>query len=116
MNWPVQLPQYPLLDGYTRKAYDTTVSFQTDIGPPKVHRGAISVPDNVTERYYLESVDQYLILKHFYDNITGKGTATFFKPEPETGNIVEYRLIAPVEFNKVGSKEWIANCKLELLP
>ena len=114
MDWPLTLPQYPLVNGYTRTPQESTIKFDTGIGKPKERNRSTAMPDNATEKYVLDDA-QRVILKTFYDTTTQKGTITFFKPEPETGNTLEYRLLTPPSFESSGLY-WTATCSMEVLP
>lgn len=113
-TWPSTLPQYPLVEGYSRTPQDSVLKFQTETGRAKERNRATAMPDSITERYVLEP-SQRDTLDTFYKVTTKRGTVTFTKIEPETGLVKEYKFDGPPEINRVGTL-YTATCKLELLP
>lgn len=112
-SWPSELPQYPLVNGYSRAAMDSTIAFAPDAGKPKRRNRATGMPDIVTEQYVIEK-NQYTVFDNFYKVDAGRGTIPFIKPEPETGLNVEYNFTAPPEYNFQGT-HYIVTVQLERL-
>jgi hypothetical protein len=74
--WPAELPQVPLVQGYTRKPQAARVRSAVDAGPAKVRRRFTAKVRNVT---YLITVnkEQWAIFWNFYDNTLAQGSLPF---------------------------------------
>ena len=112
--WPVDLPQYPLVSGYSRTPQSSLLQFQTDTGRAKERNRSTAMPETITEKYVIED-SLYTTLDSFFKNDAGRGTIPFFKKEPETGLTKEYRFRSPPRYEKVGNL-YRVTCELELLP
>lgn len=112
INWPIELPQLPLDNGYSRKSTESVIKFNTTKGRALQRNRSNAMPDNVTEQYYLTDA-QRAILKLFYDVTTKSGTITFLKVEPETGQQLVYRISSPPKFD-VSDLGWLVTCNMEV--
>lgn len=114
-TWPATLPTTPLLNGYKRKPMnDGLKKFNPDLGATKDHLRYTAVPENVTENYLLTNAE-YLILKSFYETDCKRGAITFFKTEPETNTLREYKFLEPPDTEQVGLDKRVT-LTLRILP
>lgn len=99
-NWPTELPQAPLLDGFTSQRMDSRFVSSVDAGLKKVRNRYRAVPKNVTENLSMSEA-QKNIFDNFYENILGGGALRFIREDPETLINVSYRFtsVPTYEFN-----------------
>ena len=112
-DWPSELPQTPLLSGYSSTPQDSVLRTEMDGYTKQLNRYTATIFD-VKEPYYMTN-DQYAVFKQFYHGILGNGALEFSKVDPETGNTGLYRFSAPYDPQKTGL-DWVVNCTLHRLP
>jgi hypothetical protein len=82
--WPAELPEYPLVQGYTRKPQAARVRSAVDAGPAKVRRRFTAKVRNVTYLVTLTKA-QLAIFWDFYDNTLAEGSLPFNWVDGVTG-------------------------------
>lgn len=114
--WPSILPDYPTGSGYERTPISSKLEFAVDAGASKTRNRATAMPDDVSERYVLET-EQNDALKEFWRVTTKRGTIPFLKIEPETGNQRLYEFVRDVgSGDYVNGHLWVQELRLRLLP
>ena len=79
--WPSELPQAFLRDGFKITQSDGRIFAKTDKGPPKVRRGATSVPRRVDAQILVDQT-QRARFDTFWDTDTSGGVLPFTFPNP----------------------------------
>lgn len=97
-EWPLELPQRALINGYSESSTDQTISTQTAVGPSLTRRRYSTSVVKLSVSY-LMSDSQFLLFKDwFYSEgsyssigIYG-GSLPFSMPHPRAGSAVEARI------------------------
>lgn len=113
ITWPTELPQQPLINGYSETPQSTLLRFSPDAGRPKTRNRATAMPTDVNHPHVLTD-SQKQALKDFYNNTTSKGAEPFFKVDIDGLN-KEFEFAEPPEFVKQGT-HWTTTLKLRILP
>jgi hypothetical protein len=118
-NWPDNLPDSPLLDGYAAQRKDTLLRSSVDAGLDKIRNRYRAAPKFKTERFYFTN-PQKLIFEDFHENILGGGAERFIRLNPETGLNSEYRFRSEPDYSLNGvdhnGPTWVVSLSLEVLP
>lgn len=112
--WPATLPQAPLL-GHTEAAPDLVLRTGMDAGPAKVRRRFTAGVREIAFPMLLDEA-QVTALDEFYVTALAGGALRFDHALPRTGAVVQYRFIAPPEYELIAPMRWRATLKLEVLP
>lgn len=113
-TWSLDLPQSPLVNGYSSNRVPNQLDFQTDVGPAKTRRRSTATPTVVNENYILTDA-QKNTLDTFYSVTTKDGSDEFTKPNPETGSTSIYKFINPPQYSRAGIY-WSVQLALEIQP
>lgn len=115
IQWPNELPQTPLLDGFSETIRsDATIIGEVEIGIPKKRPRYTAVPEIVSESYLLDK-NQFNIFKNFYITDLRFGADKFLKQDPISEEQKTYRFIKNYEFDQNGIFINI-NIELEKIP
>lgn len=97
-EWPLELPQRALINGYSESSTDQTISTQTAVGPSLTRRRYSTSVVKVTARYLMNNAQLALFQDWFYSEgsytsigIYG-GSLSFSMPHPRSGSSVEARI------------------------
>lgn len=113
-TWPTTLPQYPLVNGYTRRPISSRLDFGVDSGRPILVNRATAMPDEVNENYLLTEA-QRNTLHTFWKTSLKRGVADFLKLEPETKLMKLYQMSGEPVYTRVGLY-WEVKLSLRILP
>lgn len=116
-NWPADLPQSPISDGYSSTPQDNTIRSSKEAGPQKVRPRFTAVSDTVNMRVVLSTV-QTEVLQQFYDEECKFGALPFdwrdFRKPFKPPCIYQFR--APPEYSPLGGGWWSVSLQLNRLP
>lgn len=112
-EWPAELPQTPLVDGYSDVPQDSVIRVNMT-GLTKQRNRYTAVLRDVSESYLLEK-DQMEIFEDFFRSTLKNGSLDFIKTEPKSGQQRVYRFsgVYSDEYNGVQYK---VTLPLEILP
>lgn len=114
IEWPLDLPSTPLLEGYKEQLVDSRLVSITDSGYNKIRNRFMAVPIDVTENYLLTK-SQRNILLDFYKTNLENGTSTFIKKNPVSEIDLVYRFRGVPDISQVGI-HYKAKLDLEIVP
>lgn len=118
-NWPADVPESPLLDGYTRQRQNSKLRTSVDAGLDKVRNRYRATPINITERYHFTNTEKQDFVT-FHDDSCDGGAERFIKKNPETGIDSEYRFTAEPQYEVVGYGSdgaiWNVSLAIEIMP
>ena len=110
MDWPTELPQVPLRNGYQKDQVDTVIRSDMGYGPAKLRRRTTSVIYQGQFQMHLDD-SQKAVLDQFYeDNMSVPWTLAW--PAPDT----EYRFTAPPRYQEITCDLWVVAVAAEVLP
>lgn len=115
IEWPSDLPDAVLEDGYAESMADNMIRSPMDVGPPKVRRRGTSAPRAIALRQLLTTA-QVANLETFYYSTTSGGSLAFTWEHPRTGSSSSMRFTGPPAISPAGPGRWIASYGLEVLP
>lgn len=113
IEWPLSLPQTPLLEGYSDQPQDSVIrSAMTGLTKQRNRYTAILYD---VEESYLMTPAQFNTFILFYESTLGNGAANFLKMHPVSDTTQVYRMTGPynMEFNGV---KYRVDLKMERLP
>jgi|SRR5690554_4928695 len=112
-EWPAQLPQSPLVDGYRDVPQDSVIRVNMT-GLAKQRNRYTAVLRDVQESYLMEK-GEFGIFEDFYTNTLKNGSLEFLKVNPKSQQQRVYRFsgVYSEEFNGVQYK---VTLPLEILP
>lgn len=114
-TWPSQLPQKPLLEGYSEGYEDNAIRSPVDKGASKTRPRFTRLRKTRSCVFHLTD-SQKSVFDDFYASING-GALPFNIPEPMTGASVVALLREPVSGpSRVGPNAWRISIKFEILP
>ena len=117
--WPVELPIYVLVRGYSEAIADNTHRSGVDAGPAKVRPKGGLIPFPMTVSMECSS-EQGGILENFIQSTLIKGTLRFEWTHPRSLEIVEVRFLPSsgkmASIVPVGPVSWEVSFSLEVLP
>lgn len=88
--WPTNLPQCPLMDGFTQELPRLSITTEMDAGPAKVRRRFTAGVTKYTLSFILTST-QLSDFQNFFLNETFGGSVPFDMPDPIGGATVQMR-------------------------
>lgn len=101
-TWPEQLPQTPLLDGFSEEiADDAVIRSSVSAGTAKTRPRYTSVREIVDEQYLL-TLSQYKIFKDFFKDDLKFGAERFTKYDPVEQEQREYRIVGEYGYSQDG--------------
>lgn len=79
--WPTALPQCPILNGFSEQRQRNIVSFEPDVGPPKMRRrsSAVATLTSVVFRFTVADVE---VFNTFYQDTLSDGSLPFVWKHP----------------------------------
>lgn len=80
-TWPAELPQRPLVDGYSETMPDLDLVSQPDIGPAKVRRETVAAPYQLSVPYKVTDWQKERIKRFYRDDVQGR-TNPWWLPQP----------------------------------
>lgn len=114
MNWPNELPQSPLLEGFSRQKQENRSRFDPQGGRSKHVVFYTSVPEVIEMEMFLDQ-SQKDRFESFYEVDTLFGTQEFTIPDPNKNQTILVKFIGdPPLFRNVGFKDWIVQFALEV--
>lgn len=99
-DWPVDLPQSPLREGFKDVPQDSVLRSQFDGYSKQRSRFTASI-HNVSETYSL-TIAQYQIFRDWWKSGIKNGSLEFLKPDPIEGITRIYKMAAPYDTEVVG--------------
>lgn len=78
-NWPAELPQRVMVDGFSQSIDDTRAFTEMDAGPPKVRSRGIQV-ESISCQMIIDA-GQFARFKRFWKEEVGKGVLPFLIPD-----------------------------------
>ena len=116
-QWPSNLPQSPLIDGFSRQKRQNRREFQPEGGKSTSVLFYTAVPDVLEISLYLRGEQQRQDFEDFYDNTLLFGTQPFDFTDPQTGTVGQFRFVgSQPEFDPSGFTDFIVSFTLEKLP
>lgn len=114
-QWPITLPQTPMMRGYNESPGDNVIRTNMDVGPPKVRRRSTSAPRplSLVIRCTTAQID---LLDGFYTGDCREGSLPFDWKHPRTGAATTYMWGAPPAYTPVFGDYWEATLKVEAQP
>lgn len=112
-QWPLALPQSPLLDGFQDTPQDSVLRSKFDGFTKQRNRFTATLSD-VSEKYYMTR-EQYAVFKSWFKSNLGNGALDFLKLDPETGVNQIYRFTEPYDSEFLGHAYYVT-ITLEKLP
>ncbi len=113
-DWPSNLPQELLQNGFNNSFPNTLVRTQMDEGPDKVRRWGTAAIEPVKGQLILD-FDEYGYLRTFYDTTLDGGAEKFNWVHPITKVAVEFRFVLPPVITSIGI-QFLASLDLEITP
>lgn len=116
IDWPSDLPQQPLIDGYSEEPAGKKIRTSMDAAIAK-QRNRFTTSAEPYTAIFLMTMVQYNSFKTFYDNILGNGTLEF--NIQVTGDTLNTQV---VRFNEKGFSPEFSGlyvrvfCNLEVIP
>jgi len=112
-TWPSNLPQSPLLEGFSSAPQDSVLRSKMDGYNKQRNRYTASLHD-VSENY-LMTPSEYENFKVFFHETLGNGAKEFVKNNPESnlGEIYKFSGVYKPQFNGVS---WKVNLPLMRMP
>ena len=116
-QWPSNLPQSPLVDGFSRRKKKGKSEFESQGGTTKSVVFFTAVPEIMKFRLFLDNDQQRQDLQAFYDNTLLFGTKAFDIDDPNTGQQMTAKFVGdPPNFSPIGATYWVAEFDLEVAP
>lgn len=117
-TWPVTLPTYFDVNGYSEREPANTIRQTMDAGPPKVRRRSTAAPRPVTGQMVL-TMAQVTALSTFFNTTTFSGTLTFDGLlHPRTRATVEWQFTGEPAYAPHGNNGtlFVVTLPLQILP
>lgn len=115
ISWPGNVPDKPLIDGFSERPGTTTVRTQMDVGPDKLRRRTTAAVSTLTMRMLMTKTEVGN-LETFYDGTTAQGSLRFDFVHPRTGSTVEARFVERPRWQIRTDDDYEVQIKLEVLP
>lgn len=115
--WPVTLPQYPLLDGFSYQPPNLLVASESDTGPPMVRRRTTAGHAKVQASWMMTNA-QFIIFRAFYETELAGGALPFDMPHP-LDSVTCSAMFDPASvptYNAMGLDVWRVDSQLLILP
>lgn len=114
--WPSTLPQLPVEDGISYKAWDNAVRTQMDAGTPKVRRRFTAVGDDAKLAIVVDKAGADT-LDAFYTTTLKTVLPFTWKHFRKVGfPACDYRFKSPPQYMPMGGGQWRVELDLERLP
>jgi hypothetical protein len=115
--WPLTLPQYPLLDGFSYQPPNLLVASESDTGPPMVRRRTTAGHAKVQCAWLLTGT-QFATFRAFYETELAGGAVPFTMPHPldETTCNAMFDPASVPTYNALKVDVWRVDAALLILP
>jgi hypothetical protein len=114
--WPLDLPQKPLLQGFSETLPNLTTRTPMDTGPAKVRRRSTAGVTQLQCVFRLTAAQRASLLTFWQTTLAG-GSLSYSWTHPISGAALVCRLIEPpVLTPAAGGVAWAATMKIEVLP
>lgn len=111
-EWPADLPEQPLLQGFGDTEQEATIRSSMDAGPAKVRTRFTATTKTLTVAYLLTAA-LYETLMDFY---RANRSSAFTWPRPRTGEPVQARFLGCPQLRPAGGGKYYVSCNMEVLP
>lgn len=91
-DWPLTLPQRPLIQGFSRTPGPAVLRSAMEVGPEKVRQRTTAVADPMACTFRMTSA-QLATFETFYKTTLGYGVERFDMPDPITGSTITVRMV-----------------------
>jgi len=112
MQWPEELPQSFLIDGLRYSAGDNVLRTEMSAGEDKTRKRYSKTVDNISGRIFIEGQSEYETLMDFYDS---NSASRWDWKHPFTGEVKQFRFLAPPEPRPVSHNQWLVDVNVEVL-
>lgn len=102
MTWPADLPQMPLLRGFSVEQEDNRIVFQVEVGPPKMRRRT-SARTQTLSIIMLLDWNQRIYLKRFFERDLSDGAEVFEYRDPIEGDVGRFCFKSTIRYTPVRS-------------
>lgn len=112
--YPSTLPELSLVDGFSATLPDNLVRTQMEVGEAKVRRRSTVAPmmvQMVSPKF--GAADRDAFLAFFLTTLSG-GALRFDMLDQVTGQVQEFRFVAPPLFRASGANLWHVACEFEV--
>ena len=114
-DWPITLPIYPLVDGYTEHVPSTVLRTEMEAGPAKVRQRTTSAIRKFRLNFLLNK-SQTAILEDFYLNMLGGGALSFGFTHPRTDEVLNCRFVSAPGYQTSNGNYFRITAELEAMP
>jgi len=104
-EWPAQLPQNFLSEGFGLTPFDNATPIDVESGEPMTRLRFTGDLSNIQASIQTDR-DGMLIFRNFWTNELSRGTAPFNWTDPMSGNIVQILFMAPPKYSNLGGSNW----------
>ena len=114
--WPSDLPQQPLVQGFSETAPQLAVRTSMDVGPAKVRRRATAGVTQLKCAFRLSAAQRASLLT-FWQTTLAAGARSYTWTHPISGAAITCRIVEPPGFTPAaGGVAWLAALSIEVLP
>jgi hypothetical protein len=114
--WPSDLPQLPLVQGFSETAPTLAVRSPMDVGPAKVRRRATAGVTQLKCTFRLSAAQRASLLTFWQTTLAG-GALSYSWTHPISGTAITCRIVEPPGLTPVaGGVSWLAALSIEVLP
>lgn len=114
--WPVDLPQKPLVQGFSETLPTLTVRSPMDTGPAKVRRRSTAGVTQMQCVFRLTATQRASLLTFWQTTLAG-GSLSYNWTHPISGANIVCRIVEPPSLTPAaGGNAWAASLKIEVLP
>ena len=114
--WPSDLPQRPLVEGFSETAPTLTVRSPMDVGPAKVRRRVTAGVTQLKCAFRLSTTQRASLLTFWQTTLAG-GALSFTWTHPISGAAITCRIVEPPAFTPAArGVSWVAALTIEVLP
>ena len=115
-SWPSDLPQKPLVQGFSETAPTLAVRSPMDVGPAKVRRRATAGVTQLKCAFRLSAAQRASLLT-FWETPLAGGALSYSWTHPISGAAITCRIVEPPGFTPAaGGVSWVATVTVEILP
>lgn len=118
-TWPTDLPQYPLVSGFSIQPKQNVISFGTEVGPGKIRRRSTARIVSMPFSMYLNA-DQLQTFIAFFNDDLEDGALPFTLSDPVTYGLASFR-VAPGDPPYTAAaidngQTWLVTMQMQRLP
>lgn len=115
VDWPVTLPQSPLVAGYQEQPENTMLRTDMETGAAKQRRRFTAAPRNIAMSIMLTDAQMDIFEDFFFNDIKG-GSISFEWVHPRTGDPATFRFTQMPTYQEITPFLYQVNLPLERLP